>query len=131
MFEITIFWFCRLHFLQCPQGVLAKHFEKLIQCDLRLNFLSRQPEILMHSPHFDTQPSAFEDPGHSKDRDLHQVSGKGSSSTSGFEDRGSPQTSLSFSSFKIEHTDPPSMTLDSLPRDAPSPSSGTSKNLAL
>ncbi|XP_057430434.1 uncharacterized protein LOC130723409 isoform X2 [Lotus japonicus] len=113
----------RLHFLQCPQGVLAKHFEKLIQCDLRLNFLSRQPEILMHSPHFDTQPSAFEDPGHSKDRDLHQVSGKGSSSTSGFEDRGSPQTSLSFSSFKIEHTDPPSMTLDSLPRDAPSPSS--------
>ncbi|XP_027061859.1 uncharacterized protein [Coffea arabica] len=29
------------HFLQCPQGLLGKHFEKLIQCDPRLNFLSK------------------------------------------------------------------------------------------
>lgn len=111
----------RLHFLQCPQGLLAKHFEKLIQCDMRLNFLSQQPEIILDSPHFDSQPSNFEDPDNSKDRELLQVSGKGSS-TSCFHDRGSPQSSLS-SSFKIEHNDPPGMTLDSLPRDAPSPSS--------
>ncbi|KAG5066586.1 hypothetical protein AAZX31_04G142700 [Glycine max] len=111
----------RLHFLQCPQGLLAKHFEKLIQCDMRLNFLSQQPEIILDSPHFDTQPSAFEDPDNPKDHDLLQVSGKGSS-TSCYQDSGSPQASLS-SSFKIEHNDPPGMMLDSLPRDAPSPSS--------
>ncbi|KAL5146957.1 hypothetical protein HKD37_06G016722 [Glycine soja] len=111
----------RLHFLQCPQGLLAKHFEKLIQCDMRLNFLSQQPEIILDSPHFDTQPSAFEDPDNPKDRDLLQVSGKGSS-TSCFQDSGSPQASL-LSSFKTEHNDPPGMMLDSLPRDAPSPSS--------
>ncbi|CDP21216.1 unnamed protein product [Coffea canephora] len=29
------------HFLSCPQGLLGKHFEKLIQCDPRLNFLSK------------------------------------------------------------------------------------------
>ncbi|KAL2322194.1 hypothetical protein Fmac_026573 [Flemingia macrophylla] len=111
----------RLHFLQCPQGLLAKHFEKLIQCDMRLNFLSQQPEINLDSPHFDTQHSDFEDPDNPKDHELIQVSGKGSA-TSCFHDRGSPQSSLS-SSFKIEHNDPPRMTSDSLPRDAPSPSS--------
>lgn len=128
MSENLILWFCRLHFLQCPQGLLAKHFEKLIQCDMRLNFLSQQPEIILDSPHFDTQPSAFEDPDNPKDCDLLQVSGKGSS-TSCFQDSGSPQASLS-SSFKIEQSDPPGITLDSLPPDAPSPSSGISiKNL--
>ncbi|KAK7354265.1 hypothetical protein VNO80_19724 [Phaseolus coccineus] len=111
----------RLHFLQCPQGLLAKHFEKLIQCDMRLNFLSQQPEIILESPHFDQQPAAFEDPDNSKDRDQNQVSGKGSS-TSCFQDSGSPVASMS-SSFKIEHNDPPGITMDSLPQDAPSPSS--------
>ncbi|KAK7327767.1 hypothetical protein VNO77_21858 [Canavalia gladiata] len=111
----------RLHFLECPQGLLTKHFEKLIQCDMRLNFLSRQPEIILDSPHFDSQPSAFEDPDSPKDHDLPQVSGKGSS-TSCFQDGGSPQVSLS-SSFKTEHNDHPGMTLDSVPRDAHSPSS--------
>ncbi|XP_027362850.1 uncharacterized protein LOC113870455 [Abrus precatorius] len=116
----------KMHFLECPQGLLAKHFEKLIQCDMRLNFLSRQPEIILDSPHFDTQPSAFEDSDNPRDQDLLQVSGKGSS-TSSFQDRGSPQASLS-SSFKIEHSDPPGMTLDSLPRDAHSPSSGSTSS---
>ncbi|KAK4783089.1 hypothetical protein SAY86_007463 [Trapa natans] len=46
----------RQHFLQCPQGVLSKHFEKLIQCDVRLKFLSQQPEILLDSPFFEVQP---------------------------------------------------------------------------
>lgn len=113
---------CRLHFLQCPQGLLAKHFEKLIQCDMRLNFLSQQPEIILESPHFDPQPSAFEDPENSKDRDQLQVSGKGSSASC-FQDSGSPVASLS-SSLKIEHNDPPGITMDSLPQDAHSPSSG-------
>ncbi|XP_022988567.1 uncharacterized protein LOC111485770 isoform X1 [Cucurbita maxima] len=44
----------RQHFLQCPHGVLNKHFEKLIQCDSHLNFLSRQPEIVLGSPYFES-----------------------------------------------------------------------------
>ncbi|XP_021911836.1 uncharacterized protein LOC110825670 isoform X2 [Carica papaya] len=43
----------RQHFLQCSPGLLGKHFEKLIQCDPRLNFLSQQPEILLKSPYFE------------------------------------------------------------------------------
>jgi len=89
---------------------------------MRLNFLSQQPEIILESPHFDSQPAAFEDPDNSKDRDQHQVSGKGSS-TSCLQDSGSPVASMS-SSFKIEHNDPPGITMDSLRQDAPSPSSG-------
>ena len=49
----------RQHFLQCPQGYLNKHFEKLIQCDSRLNFLSRQPEIVFGSPYFEPTASGF------------------------------------------------------------------------
>ncbi|KAL5573065.1 hypothetical protein UlMin_022662 [Ulmus minor] len=44
----------RQHSLQCPQGMLGKHFEKLIQCDPRLNFLSQQPEIVLETPYFET-----------------------------------------------------------------------------
>ncbi|KAI9192651.1 hypothetical protein LWI28_026015 [Acer negundo] len=51
----------RQHFMQCPQGLLNKHFEKLIQCDMRLNFLSRQPEIILDSPYFEQQGSVCED----------------------------------------------------------------------
>lgn len=46
----------------CPQGFLAKHYEKLIQCDPRLNFLSRQPEIVLDSPYFEPRASAFDEP---------------------------------------------------------------------
>ncbi|XP_065005598.1 uncharacterized protein LOC135637110 isoform X1 [Musa acuminata AAA Group] len=35
----------RKHFLQCPQGLLSKHLEKLIQYDPRLYALSQEPEI--------------------------------------------------------------------------------------
>lgn len=51
----------RRHFLQCPQGLLGKHFEKLIQCDPRLNFLSQQGEIEINSPYFERKTSIFED----------------------------------------------------------------------
>ncbi|CAM8914468.1 unnamed protein product [Rhodiola kirilowii] len=49
----------RLHFLRFPQGMLHKHFEKLIQCDSRLNHLSRQPEMLLDSPHFESSRSSM------------------------------------------------------------------------
>ncbi|KAK4350166.1 hypothetical protein RND71_029479 [Anisodus tanguticus] len=50
------------HYLQCAQGLLGKHFEKLIQCDPRLNFLSQQPKITLDSPNFESRISVFEDP---------------------------------------------------------------------
>ncbi|KAF8052527.1 hypothetical protein N665_1549s0014 [Sinapis alba] len=56
----------RQHFLQCAQGIMNKHFEKLVQCDHRLFHLSREPEIKMDSPYFDARPSIFEDPSESK-----------------------------------------------------------------
>ncbi|KAL3535162.1 hypothetical protein ACH5RR_003623 [Cinchona calisaya] len=52
----------RQHILHCPPGMLNKHFEKLIQCDTRLNMLSQQPEIVMDTPYFDAQASAVEHP---------------------------------------------------------------------
>ncbi|XAR67814.1 hypothetical protein NMG60_11002733 [Bertholletia excelsa] len=50
----------RQHFLQCPQGLLGKHFEKLVQCDPRLNFLSQQGEIVLGSPYFEPRISVFD-----------------------------------------------------------------------
>nr|GMC73591.1 uncharacterized protein LOC109155298 [Ipomoea batatas] len=55
----------RRHYLQCPQGLLGKHFEKLVQCDPRLNFLSQQAEIKVDSPYFESKISIFEDPDES------------------------------------------------------------------
>lgn len=120
-------WFCRQHFLQCPQGVLNRHFEKLIQCDARLNFLSRQPEITLDSPHFHFygRPSAYKNPDNLKYHDLNQVNGKGSA-TSRFQDIGSSHSLLS-PSFKIEQNSPPGISLDSLPCEASSHSSGTER----
>ncbi|XP_057722859.1 uncharacterized protein LOC130936731 [Arachis stenosperma] len=111
----------RQHLLQCPQGLLTKHFEKLIQCDARLNFLSQQPDIILDSPHFETRPSSAESADNPKDHDVHQVNSKGSA-VSSFLDVQSPIASLS-PSFTIEHNNPPAISIDSLPREAPSPSS--------
>ncbi|KAL0010917.1 hypothetical protein SO802_006025 [Lithocarpus litseifolius] len=52
----------RRHFLHCPQGVLDKHFEKLIQCDPHLSFLSQQPEIVLECPYFESNVAGFEEP---------------------------------------------------------------------
>jgi hypothetical protein len=118
------FLICRKHFLQCEQGLLTKHFEKLIQCSLRLDLLSKQPEIILDSPYFDTQFTAFEKPDNLKDCDLHQVNGKGSATTR-FQSTGSPHSSSLSPSFTIENSDPSAITLDSVPCEAPSSSSGT------
>lgn len=57
----------RRHFLQCPPCSLTKHFEKLIQCDHRLNLLSQQPEIVLDNPYFECRSSVFEGLNESKD----------------------------------------------------------------
>lgn len=51
----------RRHFLQFPQGTLGKHFQKLIQCDPRLSFLSQQPQIVLDTPYFQPRVSIFGD----------------------------------------------------------------------
>ncbi|WOL17289.1 hypothetical protein Cni_G26080 [Canna indica] len=51
----------RRHFLQCPQGLLSKHFEKLIQCDPQLYALSLEPDIILENPFFEPRSSIFED----------------------------------------------------------------------
>ncbi|OAY46840.1 uncharacterized protein LOC110617571 isoform X2 [Manihot esculenta] len=112
----------RQHFLQCPQGLLNKHFEKLIQCDMRLNFLSRQPEIILDSPYFEQRSSVFEDPDESKSHDFNQVeTGKGSS-LSGFQDIASPSAAHS-SSLEFEKGDHAATSSEHISRGAPSPSS--------
>lgn len=62
----------RRHYIQCPQGLLGKHFEKLIQCDPRLNFLSQQSEIELASPYFEPKTSVFDEAGESSEYDLHR-----------------------------------------------------------
>lgn len=72
---------CRRHFLQCPSSLLSKNFEKLLQCDQRLNQLSQQPDIILDSPVFEPRCSIFEDPVESKCqgftnlKDEHELSG--------------------------------------------------------
>ncbi|KAL3655129.1 hypothetical protein CASFOL_000915 [Castilleja foliolosa] len=58
------------HYLECPQGLLGKHFEKLMQCDPRLNFLSQQVEITLDSPLQDTaSPSGAQSSSSKNDAD--------------------------------------------------------------
>ncbi|KAE8126029.1 hypothetical protein FH972_020784 [Carpinus fangiana] len=116
----------RQHFLQCPQGLLTKHFEKLIQCDMRLNFLSQQPEIVLDSPYFEQRSSVFEDPEESKDHSFDQVDSR-RASVSGFQDVASP-TATQSSSLKIEQKqDSAGLVSENRLREAPSPSSGNSE----
>ncbi|XP_037445064.1 uncharacterized protein LOC119314447 isoform X2 [Triticum dicoccoides] len=50
---------CRRHVLRCSSSVLSRNFEKLIQCDERLNELSQQPTIMSDSPFIGTISSIF------------------------------------------------------------------------
>ncbi|XP_015580382.1 uncharacterized protein LOC8265774 isoform X2 [Ricinus communis] len=112
----------RQHFLQCPQGLLNKHFEKLIQCDMRLNFLSRQPEIILDSPYFEQRTSVFEDPDDPKSQDFNKVEmGIASSSASGFQDLVASPSAAHSSSLEIG--DHAGTTSEQMSREAPSPSS--------
>ncbi|GJU56859.1 hypothetical protein Tco_1234625 [Tanacetum coccineum] len=58
------------HYLQCPQGLLGKHFEKLIKCDPHLNFLSQQAEVELESPYFEPMTSVFDEPNETNEYDL-------------------------------------------------------------
>lgn len=120
----------RQHFLQCPVGVLNKHYEKLIQCDVRLNSLSKQPELALESPYFDTKATVFENLDELNDHGLDPVgSGKGSPLSS-IQDAASPAAAQS-SSVSFEQPDLLGAAPEHLSRDAPSPSSGSSSSCLL
>ncbi|CAN8229894.1 unnamed protein product [Cochlearia groenlandica] len=101
----------RQHFLQCAQGIMNKHFEKLVQCDHRLFHLSRQPEIIMDSPYFDARQSIFEHPSESKGQPFGNLNLSTRPSISGTQNLASPIEPQSSS----EHMYPS--------HEAPSPSS--------
>ena len=41
--------------------MLGKHFEKLIQCDPRLNYLSQHPDLVLDSPYFEPGTTSVHD----------------------------------------------------------------------
>ncbi|XP_038700005.1 uncharacterized protein LOC119997209 isoform X2 [Tripterygium wilfordii] len=114
----------RQHFLQCPQGLLNKHFEKLVQCDMRLNFLSRQPEVILDSPYFEPRASVIEYSHGSEGHEFTQVENFKGSSFSGFRDLASPSAAQS-SSLEMEKGEHSGLILEHMSREAPSPSSGS------
>lgn len=71
----------RKHFLQCPQGLLSKHLEKLIQYDPRLYALSQEPKI-QESRFFEPRCHPFDNLKDSYGSSVQefQVSVKGSTS---------------------------------------------------
>lgn len=116
--------------MKCPPGSLNKHFEKLIQCDPRLNSLSQQPEIVLDSPYFEPRGSVFEDPDESQCHGFDPLKSEYVSPFSGFQDASSPSATHSSTS-KNELQDPVTRASEHLSRETPSPSSGIFMDLGL
>ncbi|XP_077223222.1 ATP-dependent DNA helicase isoform X2 [Tasmannia lanceolata] len=112
----------RRHFLQCPQGLLNKHFEKLIQCDPRLNLLTQQPDVVLDSPYFESKASVFEDQDESKCHDFDHLKSDYVPTFPAFRDAASPCAAQSTSSMS-ERRGLVSRAPDAISRGTPSPSS--------
>ncbi|XP_042057800.1 uncharacterized protein LOC121802246 isoform X1 [Salvia splendens] len=110
---------CRQHFLECPQGLLGKHFEKLIQCDPRLNFLSQQGETKLESPYFEPRIPVFGD--QSENNNEFDLNREGSPSVFSLHDTASPSGPQSSSS--KNDVDVLGRHSESYTRETPSPSS--------
>ncbi|KAK3032239.1 hypothetical protein RJ639_035532 [Escallonia herrerae] len=110
----------RQHVLHCPQGVLNKHFEKLIQCDMRLNFLSQQLEIVMDSPYFVAKAPLFEGSDDMKAHGFIQL--ENARAPRIFKDSPLPCVTQP-SGLKIEHPGPVGITSGQLLQEVRSPSS--------
>ncbi|XP_043817581.1 uncharacterized protein LOC110626720 isoform X2 [Manihot esculenta] len=109
----------RRHFLQCQQGFLGKHFEKLVQCDPRLNFLSQQPEILLETPYFELRGPPFGDLNESAE--VLDSKAEDRPSVFALGDAASPSGGLS-SSLNDEHQVFIGRTPESCSQETPSPS---------
>lgn len=94
---------------------------------MRLNFLSRQPEVVLDSPYFEQRTSVFEDLEESKGQGIDQMDNGIRSSITGLQDVASPSTQSS--SLKHEQQDSGGMVVENRSIEAPSPSSGTKTNL--
>ncbi|KAL6555187.1 hypothetical protein OROGR_006445 [Orobanche gracilis] len=105
------------HYIQCPPGVLNKHYEKLIQCDARLGSLSQQPEIHVDSPFFDSEDSVQENSEESIGAGYNQLP----SPILVFEDAASAETGVQLSAFKFEHIK--ELQVKHVSKEAPSPKS--------
>ncbi|MQL77322.1 hypothetical protein Taro_009709 [Colocasia esculenta] len=112
----------RKHFLQVPQGLLSKHFEKLIQCDPRLQSLSGEPDIMLESPYFESRCSVFEDQNEKKCYGFDRIKGEYGSPFSGFHDAASPPGPSSSSKSEVRDV---SRTPEPASWEVPSPSSGS------
>lgn len=90
---------------------------------MRLNFLSRQPDIVLDSPYFEQRSSVFDDPSESKGHEFDQIdnSNKGSAAPPS-------NPAAQSSSVKIERRDLVGQGPD-ISRETPSPSSGTKTEL--
>lgn len=100
--------------------MLGKHFEKLVQCDPRLNFLSQQGEITIDSPYFEPRGSVFDD--QSENNNEFDLNREGSPSLFSLQDTASPSGPQSSSS--KNDIDVLGRHSESYPRETPSPSSG-------
>lgn len=94
---------------------------------MRLNCLSRQPEINLDSPYFESRTSLFEDPDEQKGHFGQGETSRGSTS-SGFLNIASPAAAQS-SSLEVEKGDSAGITSENMSREAPSPSSGNNLEL--
>ncbi|KAG1363720.1 hypothetical protein COCNU_11G005470 [Cocos nucifera] len=110
------------HFVQCSQGLLSKHIEKLIQCDPRLYALSQQPNIILENPYFESRCSVFEDQVESECHGFGNIRDAYGSPVQGFQESGSP-CSVSSISTRSEAKDPIDRTANIVARDTHSPSS--------
>lgn len=102
--------------------MLNKHYEKLIQCDMRLSILSRQPELVMDSPYFESQASVSENSEESKVDGCNQLlaAAKGSPisvSQDGTSEDVAPSSSSKFGQNPLK--------VQTVSKEAASPSSGT------
>ncbi|XP_026660532.1 uncharacterized protein LOC103707259 isoform X2 [Phoenix dactylifera] len=112
----------RRHCLQCSQGLLSKHIEKLIQCDPRLYALSRQPNIILENPYFEPRCSVFEDQVESECHGFGNLRNAYGSPVQGFQESVSPRSSSSIT-IKSEVKNPIGRAADVVAQDTCSPSS--------
>lgn len=104
---------------------MQNHFEKLVQCDPRLNFLSQQAEITLDSPYFESRKSGFKD-AHVRDREF-DLNNEVSPNFIDLQSATSPSGAQYSSS--ISEQDPIGRPLEYIRQEKTSPISGASENM--
>ncbi|KAI3715086.1 hypothetical protein L6452_22053 [Arctium lappa] len=113
----------RQHYLQCAQGILNKHYEKLIQCDTRLNFLSQQLDTVLDLPF--AAEASIKDPNISRNNVVNLPEMSKGSSISGIKGM-VLQSALQHSFLKTKELGTPDLVHGDFTKDTHSPSSAVS-----